>query len=201
MADRVVVFIDYQNVYRAARQAFGLDGDHHVHGQVHPLRVGIALKNNGVGDRELSEVRVYRGMPSAERDPKSYGAADRQTALWRNTGRVTVRTRPVNYRDPDAPKEKGIDVQIAVDFVRMAIEGEYDVGVLFSADTDLLPALEAVCELKGEQACETAAWAPRAGSPSILRVRGRRLRYHYLDEDWYGRLFDPVDYTTRRRRR
>jgi uncharacterized LabA/DUF88 family protein len=201
MPDRVAVFIDYQNVYREARRAFRLDADHYVQGQVKPLRVGLALKSMGIGDRDLSEVRVYRGMPSAERDPRGYGAADRQVALWRNTGRVTVITRPLNYRDPRAPREKGIDVQIAVDFVRRAIEGKYDVGVLFSADTDLLPALEAVCELKGEAACEVAAWVPATGSPSILRVRGRQLRFHYLDRAWYDRVFDHTDYNVRRRRR
>lgn len=201
MADRVMVFIDYQNIYRGARKAFDLDSGHHVHGQVLPLRVGLALKNNGIGERELMEVRVYRGMPSAKRDARGYGAADRQNALWRNTDRVTVRTRPLNYRDPDAPKEKGIDVQIAVDFVRMAIEDRYDMGILFSTDTDLLPALEAVCDLKGELACEAAAWVPPVGSPSILRVKGKQVRYHYLDRQWYERLRDPTDYNVRRRRR
>jgi len=200
VADRVAVFIDYQNIYMGARGAFNLT-DHYMHGQVHPLRVGLALKNMGVGERDVVDVRIYRGMPSPERDPKGYGAADRQIALWRNTGKVTVRTRPLNYRDPFQPKEKGIDVQIAVDYVRMAIENKYDVGVLFSADTDLLPALEAVCEMKGERSCEVAAWVPEHGSPSVLRVKGSQIRFHYLDRAWYDRLYDPTDYNARRRRR
>lgn len=201
VANRVVVFVDYQNVYRQARRAFGLDNEHHVHGQIVPLRLGLALRDMGVGERDLAEVRIYRGMPSSTRDPKGYGAADRQIALWRQTGRLNVITRPLNYRVPDAPKEKGIDVQLAVDFVRLAIEGRYDAGVLFSADTDLLPALEAVCELRGSAACEVAAWAPPGSSPNILRVKDQHLRYHYLDRRWYERLHDPTDYSVRRRRR
>lgn len=201
VGSRVVVFVDYQNVYRQARRAFGLDSEHHVHGQILPLRLGLLLKNMGLGDRDLTEVRIYRGMPSSTRDPKGYGAADRQIALWSQTGRVNPITRPLNYRQPDAPKEKGIDVQIAVDFVRLAIEGKYDAGVLFSADTDLVPALEAVCELKGPTACEVAAWAPQTGSPHILRVQGQRLRYHYLDRTRYEHVHDSTDYSVRRRRR
>lgn len=204
MSDRVMVFVDYQNVYRQARRAFGLDNDHHVHGQILPLRLGLVLRDMGIGERNLTEVRVYRGMPSPKWDPKGSGAADRQIALWRQNGPVKVITRPLNYRDPNAPQEKGIDVQIAVDFVRLAIEGKegrYDVGVLFSADTDLLPALEGVCELKGPQACEVAAWAPSTGSPSVLRVKGQHIRYHYLDRTSYGRLHDPTNYRDRRRRR
>lgn len=201
VGSRVVVFVDYQNVYRQARRAFELDSQHHVHGQIHPLRLGLVLKGMGIDDRDLAEVRIYRGMPSSERDPKGYGAANRQIALWRQTALLNPITRPLNYRQPDVPKEKGIDVQIAVDFVRLAIEGKYDAGVLFSGDTDLLPALEAVCELKGPAACEVAAWVPEKGSPNILRVKGQQLRCHYLDRTWYQRMHDPTDYSVRRRRR
>ena len=35
--DRLALFIDYQNAYRGARQAFGEDDDHHVVGQFDPL--------------------------------------------------------------------------------------------------------------------------------------------------------------------
>lgn len=178
-----------------------MEADHHIHGQIVPLRLGLALRDMGIRPRELAEVRVYRGMPSSARDPKGYGAADRQIALWRQAGLVNVITRPLNYRDPVKPKEKGIDVHLAVDLVRLAIESRYDAGVLFSADTDLLPALEAVCELKGPGACEVAAWAGPGGSPSILRVKDHRLRYHYLDRRWYERLHDSTDYSERRRRR
>lgn len=38
--------------------------------------------------------------------------------------------------------EKGVDVQMAVDMVRGAIKGEYDVVYLISSDTDLLPAIK-----------------------------------------------------------
>jgi hypothetical protein len=46
-------------------------------------------------------------------------------------------------------EEKGIDVALAIDFVTMAVRGEYDVGVIMSTDTDLKPALEAVAQMRG----------------------------------------------------
>ena len=56
-------------------------------------------------------------------------------------------TRALRY-PPDwsaaLAQEKGVDVALAVDFVKLAIEGEYDVGVMMSTDNDLLPALEVV---------------------------------------------------------
>ena len=68
-------------------------------------------------------------MPSNAHDIKGYSAAQRQVALWDQHPLVYPRTRPLNYPDPREPKEKGIDVLLALDFVVMAIRGEYDVGV------------------------------------------------------------------------
>ena len=62
-------------------------------------------------------------------------------------GWATVITRALRYPPgwPAAPaQEKGVDVALAVDFVKLGIEGEYDMGVMMSTDNDLLPALEVV---------------------------------------------------------
>jgi uncharacterized LabA/DUF88 family protein len=143
--DRVAVFVDYQNVYMEARRVFGLQHEPAPAGQIKPNLAGRALTRMGVGDRVLSEVRIYRGFPSTKYDQKGYDACLRQVSIWRQRPDVTVTTRTLNYRDPDFPREKGIDVALAVDFVRLAIEGAYDVGVMFSHDTDLLPALGGWC--------------------------------------------------------
>ena len=138
LTKRVAVFVDYQNVYMGARHCFFPGGtDNHVDGQIDPLKLGKCLAGP---DRELSEVRVYRGLPSSAEDSKGYGAADRQMALWRQSNKVKPLTRPLNYRDRAHPKEKGIDVMLAVDLAVSMYRGDYDVAILFSADTDLLPA-------------------------------------------------------------
>ena len=65
-------------------------------------------------------------------------------------------------------QEKGVDVELAIDYVSMAARGDYDTAVLFSTDSDLRPALEAVIALrKPGQAyprCEVAAWRNPAPS-------------------------------------
>ena len=46
-------------------------------------------------------------------------------------------TRSLRYPQgwPTLPaQEKGIDVALAVDFVKLALEGDYDVGVMLSTD-------------------------------------------------------------------
>ncbi|WP_035921270.1 NYN domain-containing protein [Frankia sp. QA3] len=87
-------------------------------------------------------------------------------------------------------REKGIDVALAVDFVRLACEEAYDVGVLFSRDTDLVPALETVRDLGAH--VEVASWK----GTSRLRFPDSQLPWcHYLDADDHAACLDHTDYT------
>jgi len=207
MTSRVVVFIDYHNAYRGARRAFFHEWDPGVLGHFDPLRLALKLKGVGRADRDLKGVRVYRGIPVATRDPVGAAAADRQVALWKkNEPVVKVITRPLNYRDPNEPREKGIDVSLAVDFVMMAQRNQYDIGVLFSEDTDLVPALEAVAEIKGTETCETGTWHPldepgrRKPSPLLL-PHARLGAVHLLRRGDFEHVRDDRDYNIRHRRR
>ena|SRR5665648_76705 len=198
---RVVVFLDYQNVYHRARDAFCAPDASASEGQVDPLALGRLLARRVSGGC-LANVRVYRGRPSQRRDSRSYSAYRRQTATQasRGVGLVTVISRDLRY-PPDWPRraaqEKGIDVALAVDFVMMIARRECDVGILFSSDTDLVPALEAVLALRpgSPPACEVAAWAAPCGRPRSLSVRGARIRRHLLPEADYRVAADPTDYT------
>jgi uncharacterized LabA/DUF88 family protein len=200
-AQRVVVFLDYQNVYHRARDAFcARDAAARV-GQVDPLALGHLLVGRVPGGC-LAGVRLYRGRPSKRRDPRSYAAFRRQTAKQVSSGEglVTVVARDPGYPHDwprRAPQEKGIDVALAVDFVMTVARHECDVGILFSSDTDLVPALEAVLALRPgvPAACEVAAWAASGMRPRSLSVRGTRLRRHLLSEADFRTVTDLTDYT------
>jgi hypothetical protein len=99
----------------------------------------------------------------------------------------------LNYRGFPAasPTEKGIDVALAVDLIHLAMRKQYDALVLFSGDTDLLPAIEAIKNL-GLTHLEVACWS----GAKPLRLPGTNLPYchalHAADwfsaiEDWQGR--------------
>ncbi|MFC3766330.1 PIN domain-containing protein [Tenggerimyces flavus] len=76
-----------------------------------------------------------------------------------------------------------------MDFVRLAIEGAYDVGILFSCDTDLMPALETVAGL-GSTTVEVAAW----DGTRRLRFAGTNTPWcHYLDVVRYRSCEDTTD--------
>lgn len=194
--DRVAVFIDYQNAYSSARRAYFHGRDPSPRGQFDPLTLANHLAEDSPFDRALHRVRIYRGRPEVTKEPRAYAANRRQVARWQRAGCEVV-SRVLRYpRDwPDEKAvEKGIDVQLAIDFVMMALRGEYDVGILFSTDTDLEPALEAVTSMRGPVRAEVAAWnAPDRPSPR-LSIRGAKVWCHWIQPETYHAHRDDTDY-------
>ena len=88
---RVVVYIDYQNVYHCARELFSGPGRTPPStGNVHPLEYGKMLCDLGLEkdpNRVLAGVRVDRGQPvPGKGHEKVCRSFDRQVALWSKTG-------------------------------------------------------------------------------------------------------------------
>lgn len=202
MPKRVMVFMDHQNVYKGARRTFESSMAVHTAGQVNPLMIGHAIAQNGQ-DRELVGVRIYSGMPSNRKEPRGHKARSRQVTAWAALPKVTPVWRPLQYprgfgTDPAAKaKEKGIDVQLAIDFVMFALAGDYDIGVIFSADTDLRPPLSAVETIKGPDAIEVAAWQPDQGYANRLTIGSsgsHRPACTFLDSAAYHNAQDTTDY-------
>jgi uncharacterized LabA/DUF88 family protein len=197
---RVWVFIDAQNLYRDARDAFHRQGPS-SYGQVHPRKFADLIASRGSArdprSRQLEEVRVYTGTPSSSKEPRANAAHMKQRAAWEKDG-VKVFARPLRYpRNWSSEKalEKGVDVALAVDLVFNAARRCYDVAVVASTDTDLLPALEAVCELRrawGEPQLEVACWSPLT---KRLRVHGYTIWCHRIDRSDYEAIRDKTNYT------
>jgi uncharacterized LabA/DUF88 family protein len=203
---RVAVYIDYQNAYMRARAAFGNPRDDpFTFGQINPRRLGLLLARRGEvvdAERRLTRVHAYRGEPDTARSPSAQAAAQRQMGAWRLQSQVEPRTRPYRYRQLGRnragwvrweAREKGIDVLIAIDMVMGAVRDEYEVAVLASADTDLVPALESVLSL-GKRV-EVAAWRPVRGQGSRLTVTGRNIWCRRLDRGDFEEVRDDTDYT------
>lgn len=193
MTDRVMVFVDYQNVHGWARRRFHPVNAHPAIGHIDPLRLAQHLVSRRRNPSHLEGVRVYRGRPSPDHQARAAAANDRQTVVWERSGTVTVIRRPLRYpRDwPETPAaEKGIDVAIAVDLVRLAMTKQYDAAVLVSSDTDLMPAVETVYDLRLAH-IEIASWA----GANRLRFPNSQLPWcHHISEKQYRTLEDPTDY-------
>jgi uncharacterized LabA/DUF88 family protein len=197
---RTWVFIDGQNCYNDARRAFHHPRDSPQSGQIHPMKLAELLVQKGQANdgrpRELERVLLYKGLPSPKHDPRSYGAHRRQKSVWIGWG-VKVFDRPIRYPQ-DYPKtpaiEKGVDVALAVDLVYNGLRRFYDQAIIFSTDTDLIPALEVLRDLYrawGEPRLEVASWQP---SRKRLRLDGVSLWCHLLDKADYAQVQDFTDY-------
>ncbi len=75
-------------------------------------------------------------------------------------------------------REKGVDVQIAIDLVIGAIEDRYDSAIVISSDTDLIPAIR-YARKKGK----TIEYVGFSRHPSLGMVRESSLSVLLLPED------------------
>ena len=93
------------------------------------------------------------------------------------------------------PQEKGIDVRIAIDLVRMARDGQFDVGVIFSQDQDLAEVVEEVKHI----ARTSKRWIKLVSSfpsgPNASSKRGiEGTDWFRLEQAIYDSCLDPHDY-------
>jgi uncharacterized LabA/DUF88 family protein len=157
MTERVAVFVDWQNCYNWARRAFHKDSDPAWCGQVRLRSFAQLLADKGPSGRTLTHIGVYRGRPDPRMDARTYAAHMRHSAAWEKEcgSLLSLRTRALRYpagwpKTAARPEEKGIDVQFAIDAMLMAARNEYDVAILATADTDLLPVVEGLVLLGGD---------------------------------------------------
>ena len=197
---RVAVFIDWQNVYKTAREAFGLEALPNERGNFSPFQLArILTAGNGRGaSAKPVRVEIHRGLPSSTRDPTGFGANRRQATAWvREGGDVVVpRLRPLRYPPSYAtvqtPVEKGIDVQLALAVAETILTNTADVAILFTHDTDLLPAVEMVARLKGPRRIETASWASHLFWQRLKPVPG--VHHHAISGTVFEIVETPVNY-------
>lgn len=194
---RVHAYVDGQNLFHAARAVFGAgypDFDPRC----------LADRVCMLQGWELAAVRFYTGVPDPEESPQWSRFWQAKLAAMQARG-VSTFTRPLAYRrsKPDengeTPRpvavEKGIDIRIAIDVVRDALERRCDVALLFSQDADLAEVAAEVRSISREQnrwikvAC---AFPVSAGSRFRRGVDG--ADWLPFDHRLYRDCRDPLDY-------
>jgi uncharacterized LabA/DUF88 family protein len=196
---RTISFIDGQNLFYAAKEAFG-----YPYPNYDPLLLSKAVCTQL--SCTLNGVYFYTGVPDAQ-----------DNALWNHfwtaklaqAGRTGVKvfSRPLRYRNqtvrlPDGSpytflvgQEKGVDVRLALDIVRMARENLYDLCIIFSQDQDLTEAVDEVKQI----AKETDRWIRVACafpySPTTKNKRGiDKTDWIRIDRATYDLCIDKRDY-------
>lgn len=203
MVQRVGAFLDYENVHRTGHQLYAGIGTPRYETVVDPIKIAERLVAKRRFPSELAYVHVFRGRPVPEFQPLPASANDVQAAAWEEDQRATIHRRDLKYDfDGDgrwyAAREKGIDVALSVDLVETSMLKEFDAAIVFTCDTDVLPAIELVYR-RTEPSTELACWsgAKPLWFPEGLRMNPpRRFPFcHFLnDQDFVEcRDYSAVD--------
>jgi uncharacterized LabA/DUF88 family protein len=194
-----IAFIDGQNLFHAAKNAFGYA---YPNFDIQKLSETVCSLQGW----QLRQSRFYTGIPDPVDDPFWHG-------FWRNKlammGRrhVHVFSRPLRYRRRTVVlpggttqtlrlgEEKGIDVRIAIDVIRLAHRQAFDVAVIFSHDQDLSEVAAEVREIAREQTRWIKVASALPWSAKSTNARGiDKTDWIRIDKATYDTCRDLRDY-------
>lgn len=203
---RAYVFIDGQNLFRRAKEAFGY---FHPNYAIPKLPLAICRSHAW----EASAIHFYTGVPEKHVNAMWHGFWESKLLSMSRQG-VKTFSRPIRLRQtevvlPDgttvqaeAHVEKGVDVRIAIDIIRHAIAGNYDIALIFSQDQDLSEAVDEVKKIAREE----NRWIRVASAfPENLNLpQGANRGINGTDwipipKETYNQNIDPKDYRPRNR--
>ena len=145
------VFIDGQNLYKSAKDAFGFDLPNF---DVFALSGQLAKQQNCV----LSGVNFYTGVPSLSEKPAWHHYWMKKLSAMGRKG-ATIFSPPLRYqkqtevdrnghvRTVNIGREKGVDVRLALDIVRHAMDSKINAIMIVSRDNDLHEAVQDVLKM------------------------------------------------------
>lgn len=154
-----IVFVDGQNLFHGAQSAFGQKSP------TYDVRA-LAQELAGQQGEVLTQARFYSGVPSRH-DNQYWHDFWASKLLQMSRSKVEIFTRELRYRtvtmktDGTAhtarvPQEKGVDIRIALDLLRLTTQKAYDTAIIVSQDQDF-------SEVAGDV-------------KAIAREQGRRIR-------------------------
>jgi len=180
---RVVAFFDGQNLYHCAKNCFG-----YTYPNYDVLKLAQAACQQSFTGCSLAEVRFYTGVVPRAEDRFWHDFWHAKLRAMGQQGIYTF-TRPTRNG-----KEKGIDVRIALDVIRMAHRNQYDIAIVFSQDQDLSEAASEIRTIAAEQRrwIKIACAFPCAGHTNNRGINSTDLIR--LTKASYDQCLDPRDY-------
>lgn len=196
---RAIAFIDGQNLFHAAKEAFGYSYPNYDCAAL----VREICQQHGW---QMGGVRFYTGVPERRDDPAWNHFWKAKLGAMGHRG-VSVFTRSLRYRThtvqlPDGKsrtfrvgEEKGIDVRIALDTIHAAYRREYDVALIFSQDQDLSEVADQIRLIAREQHRWIKVVSAFPVSPNSRNRRGiNKTDWVRIDRSLYDLCLDSRDY-------
>ena len=179
---RTAAFVDGQNLFWQAKYAFG-----YAYPNYDPLLLAQAIC--GQQGWSLTKTYFYTGVSESWPKPSWHAFWHKKLAVMGTRG-IEVFSRPIRYG-----KEKGIDVRLALDAVRCARSGDYDVILIFSQDQDLSEAADDIKEISIEECRWIKVASAYPVSANVSNTRGiNGTDWIPIDKATYDPCIDPADY-------
>lgn len=200
---QAVAFIDGQNLFHAAKEAFGYSFPNFDAGKL----AAAVCRQQGW---DLGEVRFYTGFPDATDNPFwNHFWVAKLAQMGRDN--VTVFSRKLRYRNQTinipglgthsflVGQEKGIDVRIALDVLDFVWKEFCDVVLVFSQDQDLTEVADSIRKMAREQHRWIKIACAYPHSPTSRNTRGiNSTDWIKIDRATYDSCLDPRDYRPKR---
>jgi uncharacterized LabA/DUF88 family protein len=196
---RTAVFVDGQNLFYAVKQAFGYTYPNY---DIPALAAALCQRQGW----SLTGTHFYTGIPSAQDHPGWHRFWSAKLAVMGTRGVVTF-SRQLRYRNQTVAlpgggtttvlvgQEKGVDVRLALDIVRLAREAVYDVALVLSQDQDLSEVADEVRQISIAQRRWIKIASAFPTSPTCANRRGvNGTDWLPFDRAFYAACIDPIDY-------
>ncbi len=196
---RAFAFFDGQNLFYAAKEAFGYPFPNY---EPRLLTQRVCAAQGW----QIAGIHFYTGIPSATDKPFWNSFWTAKLAVMGTRG-VQTFSRALRYRNQTIAladgsltvtlvgQEKGVDVRIALDIVRFALETRYEVALIFSQDQDLSEAVQDVKKISMLQNRWIKSACAFPVSPTVPKTRGiNGTDWIRIDRPTYDACIDPNDY-------
>ncbi len=196
---RVVAFVDGQNLFHAVKKTFGY---------IYPNYDVKSLSEKVCSSQgwELKEVRFYTGIPDLQDNVRWHNFWTNKLRAMGRQG-VKIFSRGLRYRNqvirlPDGKEhtfligqEKGVDVRMALDIIRLGREDAYDIILIFSQDQDLSEVAHEVRQIAFEHNRWIKIASAFPASPTAKNRRGiDKTDWIRIDKATYDSCVDNKDY-------
>ncbi|OGQ06972.1 MAG: NYN domain-containing protein [Deltaproteobacteria bacterium RIFCSPLOWO2_12_FULL_40_28] len=196
---RAIAFIDGQNLFYAVKKAYGYKFPNY----------DPKLLSKKICDShgwKLEGVHFYTGVPQSTDDSFWHYFWTKKLAIM-GTRKVQTFSRPLRYRHQTVTlpngnstsilvgQEKGVDIRIALDVVRLALDIKYDIALIFSQDQDLSEVADEVRKISILQDRWIKVCCAFPISPAYDNKRGiNNTDWIKIDRKTYDACLDPMDY-------
>jgi uncharacterized LabA/DUF88 family protein len=187
---RVVTFFDCQNLFKTVKNLWGYSFPN-----FDPIKLSQKIVSMHCGELWiLTAIHIYTGIHDAAVNRGLHDFWNRKLLSHKaSDSRVSIFTSPLRYSN-GIPREKGIDIRIALDLVKTVRKGECDIVVLFSQDSDFTEVAKEVREI----AKERGRWVKIASAfpydASKNRIGIEATDWIHISKSDYDSCIDPTDY-------